>query len=202
MEKEEYEEWMSIDENIPVAATLTYLEICQAVCEQGPAIKVDDSDSDEFVEENPPTNAEIIFTSFYEVSGGLVVRATAFYFYERGFDPRLGGVRSFVTILHRNRPRTRKDSNLMVGEKIRGGLVARSRLWGQRVLGSKPDSTEDPPCMWTRCKLNHTKVAENHLTRCAAESWKEAASSDDALVIMGPRFKIMRSVPKQPSCFF
>ncbi|GBM32395.1 hypothetical protein AVEN_239787-1 [Araneus ventricosus] len=33
-----------------------------------------------------------------------MVRATAFCFYERGFDPRLGGVRSFVTILHRNRP--------------------------------------------------------------------------------------------------
>ncbi|GBN19615.1 hypothetical protein AVEN_247373-1, partial [Araneus ventricosus] len=39
-----------------------------------------------------------------EVSGGLMVRATAFCFYERGFDPWLGGVRSFVTILHRNRP--------------------------------------------------------------------------------------------------
>ncbi|GBO03326.1 hypothetical protein AVEN_79149-1 [Araneus ventricosus] len=46
----------------------------------------------------------IIFILFYEVSGGLVARATAFYFYERGFDPWLGGVRSFVTILHRNRP--------------------------------------------------------------------------------------------------
>ncbi|GBM60760.1 hypothetical protein AVEN_233827-1 [Araneus ventricosus] len=29
----------------------------------------------------------------------------------------------------------------------RGGRVARSRLWGRRVPGSKPDSTEDPPCM-------------------------------------------------------
>ncbi|GBN72173.1 hypothetical protein AVEN_361-1 [Araneus ventricosus] len=47
----------------------------------------------------------IIFTSLYEVSGGLVVTATAFYFHERGFDPRLGGVRSFVTILHQNRPK-------------------------------------------------------------------------------------------------
>ncbi|GBM90658.1 hypothetical protein AVEN_141687-1 [Araneus ventricosus] len=34
MPKEEYEEWMSIDEEIPVAATITDLEICQAVCEQ------------------------------------------------------------------------------------------------------------------------------------------------------------------------
>ncbi|GBL73201.1 hypothetical protein AVEN_159266-1 [Araneus ventricosus] len=29
----------------------------------------------------------------------------------------------------------------------RGGLVVRSRLWGRRVPGSKPDSTDDPPCM-------------------------------------------------------
>ncbi|GBM15646.1 hypothetical protein AVEN_95268-1 [Araneus ventricosus] len=28
-----------------------------------------------------------------------------------------------------------------------GGLVARSRLWGLKVPGSKSDSTEDPPCM-------------------------------------------------------
>ncbi|GBN60780.1 hypothetical protein AVEN_244844-1, partial [Araneus ventricosus] len=59
MQKEEYEEWMSIDEDIPVAATLTDLEICQAVCEQDQAIKVDDSDGDECVEENPPTSAEM-----------------------------------------------------------------------------------------------------------------------------------------------
>ncbi|GBM24537.1 hypothetical protein AVEN_217118-1 [Araneus ventricosus] len=29
----------------------------------------------------------------------------------------------------------------------RGGLVVRSRPWGRRVPGSRPDSTEDPPCM-------------------------------------------------------
>ncbi|GBM69825.1 hypothetical protein AVEN_224746-1 [Araneus ventricosus] len=50
---------MSIDEDIPVAAALTDLEICQAVCEQDQAIKVDDSDGDECVEENLPTNAEM-----------------------------------------------------------------------------------------------------------------------------------------------
>ncbi|GBM08553.1 hypothetical protein AVEN_69770-1 [Araneus ventricosus] len=59
MQNEEYEEWMSIDEDIPVAATLTNLEICQAVCEQDQAIKVNDSDGDEFVEENPPTNTKM-----------------------------------------------------------------------------------------------------------------------------------------------
>ncbi|GBM38188.1 hypothetical protein AVEN_101502-1 [Araneus ventricosus] len=51
---------MSIDEDIAVAATLTDLEICQAVCEQGQALKIDDSDGDECVEENPPTNAEMM----------------------------------------------------------------------------------------------------------------------------------------------
>ncbi|GBN75827.1 hypothetical protein AVEN_248851-1 [Araneus ventricosus] len=56
---EKYEEGMSIDEDIPVDATLTDLEICQAVCEQDQVLKVDDSDGDECFEENPPTNAEI-----------------------------------------------------------------------------------------------------------------------------------------------
>ncbi|GBO08150.1 hypothetical protein AVEN_18877-1 [Araneus ventricosus] len=28
--------------------------------------------------------------------------------------------------------------------KARGGLVVRSRVWGRRVPGSRPDSTEDP----------------------------------------------------------
>ncbi|GBM76748.1 hypothetical protein AVEN_86322-1 [Araneus ventricosus] len=49
---------MSIDEDIPIAATLTDLEIYQAVCEQDQAIKVD-SNGDECVEENPPTNTEM-----------------------------------------------------------------------------------------------------------------------------------------------
>ncbi|GBM33464.1 hypothetical protein AVEN_55787-1 [Araneus ventricosus] len=50
---------MSIDEDIPVAATRTDLEFCQAVCEQDQAIIVDDSDGYECVEENHPTNAEM-----------------------------------------------------------------------------------------------------------------------------------------------
>ncbi|GBL94870.1 hypothetical protein AVEN_197544-1 [Araneus ventricosus] len=46
------EEWMSIDEDIPAAATLTDLEFFQA-------INVDNSDGNECVEENPPSNAEM-----------------------------------------------------------------------------------------------------------------------------------------------
>ncbi|GBM73661.1 hypothetical protein AVEN_133834-1 [Araneus ventricosus] len=50
---------MSIDEDIPVAVTQTGLEIWQAVCEKHHALNVDNSDGDECVEENTPTNAEI-----------------------------------------------------------------------------------------------------------------------------------------------
>ncbi|GBO39957.1 hypothetical protein AVEN_220565-1 [Araneus ventricosus] len=53
------EEWMPIDKDVPVAAPLTDMEICQTVCEQGQVIKVDDSNGDECVEENPPTNTEM-----------------------------------------------------------------------------------------------------------------------------------------------
>ncbi|GBO36374.1 hypothetical protein AVEN_175514-1 [Araneus ventricosus] len=59
MVKEEYEEWMSIDEDIPVAVILTDLEFCQAACEQDQAINVDDFDGDKSVEENPLTNVEV-----------------------------------------------------------------------------------------------------------------------------------------------
>ncbi|GBO41282.1 hypothetical protein AVEN_191608-1, partial [Araneus ventricosus] len=48
MQKEDSEEWMSIDKGIPVADS----KICQA-------IKVDNSDGDECVEENSPTNAKM-----------------------------------------------------------------------------------------------------------------------------------------------
>ncbi|GBN20577.1 hypothetical protein AVEN_150509-1 [Araneus ventricosus] len=46
MLKEEYEEWMTIDGNIPVAAELPNLEFRQAVCEQDSAINIADSDGD------------------------------------------------------------------------------------------------------------------------------------------------------------
>ncbi|GBM57579.1 hypothetical protein AVEN_85446-1 [Araneus ventricosus] len=38
-----------------------------------------------------------------------------------------------------------------------GVLVVRSRFRGRRVPGSKPDSTEDPSCMWACCVINHTQ---------------------------------------------
>ncbi|GBM71075.1 hypothetical protein AVEN_186645-1 [Araneus ventricosus] len=42
----------------------------------------------------------------------------------------------------------------------RGGLVARYRPRSRSVLGSRPYSTEDPPCMQTCCTINHTKGAK------------------------------------------
>ncbi|GBM09420.1 hypothetical protein AVEN_184116-2-1, partial [Araneus ventricosus] len=59
MLKELNAEWMSTDEDIPKAATLTNLEFCQAVCEKDEAINVDDSDGDKCAEENPPKHAEM-----------------------------------------------------------------------------------------------------------------------------------------------
>ncbi|GBO39776.1 hypothetical protein AVEN_139516-1 [Araneus ventricosus] len=59
MLKEEHEEWNFIDEDIPVAATHEDLGFCQAVCEQDQEINFDDSDRNEWVEENPPTNTEM-----------------------------------------------------------------------------------------------------------------------------------------------
>ncbi|GBN75778.1 hypothetical protein AVEN_186424-1 [Araneus ventricosus] len=37
-----------------------------------------------------------------------------------------------------------------------GDLAVRSRLGGWRIPGSRTESTEDPPCMWACCTLNHT----------------------------------------------
>ncbi|GBN48595.1 hypothetical protein AVEN_223521-1 [Araneus ventricosus] len=60
MPKEKYEEWLSIEEDIPETATLTDLEIYQAACEQDQAIKSDDSEGDDCIEESPPTNAKMM----------------------------------------------------------------------------------------------------------------------------------------------
>ncbi|GBL92985.1 hypothetical protein AVEN_54624-1 [Araneus ventricosus] len=44
---------------------------------------------------------------------------------------------------------------LFIALEGRCGLVVKSRL--RRVPGSKLDSTEDPPCVWACCTLNHTE---------------------------------------------
>ncbi|GBL78604.1 hypothetical protein AVEN_65195-1 [Araneus ventricosus] len=49
---------MPIDKDIPVAATLTDLEICHAVCEQDQAMEVDNSGGNKCAIENPLMNTE------------------------------------------------------------------------------------------------------------------------------------------------
>ncbi|GBN04362.1 hypothetical protein AVEN_123316-1 [Araneus ventricosus] len=77
MQKEEYEEWMSIGEDIPLVATIIDFEICKDVSEKDPAIKVEDSDGDECVEKNPPTNAEMR-QALHNVKCGVQHRSTNF----------------------------------------------------------------------------------------------------------------------------
>ncbi|GBL72722.1 hypothetical protein AVEN_127956-2-1, partial [Araneus ventricosus] len=44
----------------------------------------------------------------------------------------------------------------LLPQKGCGGLMVRRRLRSRRVRGSKPDSTEDPPCLRACCALNYT----------------------------------------------
>ncbi|GBM97570.1 hypothetical protein AVEN_143801-1 [Araneus ventricosus] len=54
----------------------------------------------------------------------------------------------------------------------RGSLVVKYRLQGRRVPGSKPDSTEDPRCMWACSSLNHTcGLNDLLLLQCGVEAW-------------------------------
>ncbi|GBM31006.1 hypothetical protein AVEN_108919-1 [Araneus ventricosus] len=53
------EEWMSIDEDIPVATLTDRHGNSPSCCEQDQTISVDDSDGDECPEEYPPTNAKM-----------------------------------------------------------------------------------------------------------------------------------------------
>ncbi|GBN10390.1 Transposable element Tc1 transposase [Araneus ventricosus] len=46
----------------------------------------------------------------------------------------------------------------------------------QRGLGSKPNSIDDPPCMWTFCTLNHTKGIKRPLA-VGAEVWFNKTNS-------------------------
>ncbi|GBN58246.1 hypothetical protein AVEN_144231-1 [Araneus ventricosus] len=55
--------------------------------------------------------------------------------------------RNYGSLQHRIRHAQAFPTFLYYNFRGRGGLVVRSRLWGRRVPGSKPDSTEDPPCI-------------------------------------------------------
>ncbi|GBL85833.1 Kinesin-like protein KIF11 [Araneus ventricosus] len=67
-----------------------------------------------------------------------------------------------------------------------GGLVVRSRLWGHRVPGSKPDSTEDPWNHESTLGLLHVKSyigSQMFPCWCDAEVWRMGASSGVVIVI-------------------
>ncbi|GBM58564.1 hypothetical protein AVEN_74802-1 [Araneus ventricosus] len=54
---------------------------------------------------------------------------------------------------------------------FRGGLVVRSRFWGRRVPGSKPDSTEDPPYMKpVACQIIRSGQPPSRW--CDVEGWR------------------------------
>ncbi|GBM21238.1 hypothetical protein AVEN_265833-1 [Araneus ventricosus] len=44
--------------------------------------------------------------------------------------------------------------------KRRGGLVVRPRLRSRKIPHAKPESTDDPPCLWAWCRLNLTWVED------------------------------------------
>ncbi|GBM07118.1 hypothetical protein AVEN_177082-1 [Araneus ventricosus] len=74
--------------------------------------------------------------------------------------------------------------------KGRGGQVATTWLWSRRVPGSKPDVTEDPPCMGACCKLNHTWCPNvlRLVRRGRLERWlpAQASPSDRGSKLRGP----------------
>lgn len=59
MTEEDYEAWMVIDRDIPVAAKLTEAEILQTVCEETQNDDEDQEDDGITLNEKPPTNAEM-----------------------------------------------------------------------------------------------------------------------------------------------
>ncbi|GBN16142.1 hypothetical protein AVEN_22442-1 [Araneus ventricosus] len=63
-----------------------------------------------------------------------------------------------------------------------GGLVVRSRFWGRRVPGSRPDSTEDPPCMGPVVR-QIIRSGQTSSRWCSVEVWRGGASSGVVLVI-------------------
>ncbi|GBN83169.1 hypothetical protein AVEN_163939-1 [Araneus ventricosus] len=63
-----------------------------------------------------------------------------------------------------------------------GGLVVWSRLWGRRIPGSKPDYTEDPPCMGPVAR-QIIRSGQTSSRWCGVEVWRGCASSGVVLVI-------------------
>ncbi|GBM39238.1 hypothetical protein AVEN_43640-1 [Araneus ventricosus] len=75
-------------------------------------------------------------------------------------------------------------------------LLRPSRV--QRVPGSKPDSTKEPPCKWVWCTSNPSEPNVLPLVWCGSVEWD---ASSGVVFVIRHRFKITKSVQKQSSCF-
>ncbi|GBO04771.1 hypothetical protein AVEN_138629-1 [Araneus ventricosus] len=70
---------------------------------------------------------------------------------------------------------------------FRGCLVVRSRLQGQRVPGSKPDSIQELPCKRVWCTINPSGPNVLPLVRRERlERWVSPSSSDHGSKLRGP----------------
>ncbi|GBN98536.1 hypothetical protein AVEN_101254-1 [Araneus ventricosus] len=67
------------------------------------------------------------------------------------------------------------------------GLVIRSRLQGQRVPGSRPDSIQELPCKRVWCTINPSEPNVLPLVRRERlERWVSPSSSDHDSKLRGP----------------
>ncbi|GBN18105.1 hypothetical protein AVEN_145696-1, partial [Araneus ventricosus] len=70
---------------------------------------------------------------------------------------------------------------------FRSGLVVRSRLQGQRVPGSRPDSIQELPCKRVWCTLSSLEPDVLPLVRRERlERWVSPSSSDHGSKLRGP----------------
>ncbi|GBN99261.1 hypothetical protein AVEN_151070-1 [Araneus ventricosus] len=79
----------------------------------------------------------------------------------------------------------------------RNGLMVRSQLHGPRVPGSKPDSTEDPPCIVPVVVKSDMVCQTSSPLEVAVEAWLGDGGTDSGVVlVIRLRFKIKWSFPK------
>ncbi|GBN91452.1 hypothetical protein AVEN_14731-1 [Araneus ventricosus] len=62
--------------------------------------------------------------------------------------------RNYSSLNHKVIPHTEKYVFSKCSQPYGLCILERPRPQSRRIPGSKPDSTEDPPCLWARCTLN------------------------------------------------
>ncbi|GBN32861.1 hypothetical protein AVEN_89555-1 [Araneus ventricosus] len=83
----------------------------------------------------------------------------------------------------------------LTSEVGRGALIVRSRLWDQRVLSSKPDSTDDPSCIGPVDVKSYVE-GQTFSRWCGAEACR--GSSNSCVVVSSDRGSKLRK-PSQNS---